>query len=73
MAYNLKGRTVANDNIAVGAPAGRERTLAGGVLPPPERVGSKDNIAVATPFGNTVCADNMNPGVVTILVERRTP
>lgn len=73
MAYNSRGRTLAVDNIAVALPAGRERTFAGGVLPPAEKVGGKDNIAVATAFGTTVCADNMTPGVTTILVERRTP
>ena len=72
MAYNSRGRTLSVSNIAVASPAGRERIIAG-ALPPAEKVGGKDNIAVGVAFGNTVCADNMNPGVVTILVERRTP
>jgi hypothetical protein len=73
MAWNQRGRTLSNDNLAGGAASGRERTISG-ALPPAEKVGGKDNVAVGVPFPTTVCPDNIvTPGVTTLLVERRTP
>jgi hypothetical protein len=72
MAFNSRGRTLSNDNIAVGSASGRERTI-NAALPPAEKVGGGDNIAVGVPFPTTVCPDNMQRAVTTILVERRTP
>lgn len=70
MARNVRGRTQGADNIAVGSVSGTERTILGDI-PPAEKVGGLDNIAVASAFPTAVIADNQQSGVTTMLIERR--
>lgn len=53
MARTEKSRSVAIDNIAVGsAITSRERTIAGALPPDFTAIGSGENIAVATDYGD---------------------
>lgn len=70
MARNSRGRTLGADNIAVGAVSGTERTISGDI-PPAEKVGGLDNIAVGSAFPTAVIADDQQVGVTTMLIERR--
>lgn len=70
MARTLRARTVGADNIAVGSVSGTEKIVAG-VLPPTEKVGGLDNIAVGSAFPTAVIADNQQVAVTTMLIERR--
>lgn len=69
MARTLRGRTTGYDNIAAGSVSGTEK-VAVGVLPPAEKVGGLDNIAVAAAFPTTIIADNQQVAVTTMLTER---
>jgi hypothetical protein len=70
MARNSRGRTLGADNIAVGLISGTERTISGDI-PPAEKVGGKDNIAVGSAFPTTIIPDNQQVAVTTMLIERR--
>ena len=70
MARTLRGRTVGADNIAVGLVSGTEKTTVG-ILPPAEKVGGLDNVAVGSAFPTTIIADDQQVGVTTMLIERR--
>ncbi len=72
MARTLRARTTGADNIAIGLVSGTEK-VALGALPPAEKVGGLDNIAVGSAFPTTVIADNQQIGAVTMLIELRTP
>lgn len=70
MARNTRGRTLGADNISVGNVSGTEKIVVG-VLPPAEKVGGLDNIAVGSAFPTTIIADDQQVGVTTMLIERR--
>lgn len=70
MARTSRGRTLGADNIAVGLVSGTEK-ISVGVLPPAEKVGGLDNIAVGSAFPTAIIADNQQSGVTTMLIERR--
>jgi hypothetical protein len=70
MANTNRGRKLNYDNIAVGVATGVERTIAGGTLPPAEKVGGLDNIATGVAFPTAVIADNSVVAVATAIGER---
>lgn len=61
MAYQLRIRRVAYDNIAIGSATGKERTIAGAVVPAiTTQFGGRDNVAVNT---TDIGLENIQAGV----------
>lgn len=71
MAYTLRGRTVAFDNIKAGSPSGKENHVKVGSAPPTEVNGGGSNISTGNAHPSGHCSDNFTKGVVTPGDEKR--